>query len=62
MLKKLGETGGPNPADYKLPSTSEEWKSMMKMMDDCGIEKEKAMEMIKERKNKFIQACVDYYC
>ena len=56
MLKRLRKTSGPNPVDYNLPITEEEWKSMMKKMKDCGIDEKKAMSMIKERKNKFIEA------
>ena len=61
MLKRLKKTNGPNPDDFSLPITEDEWKSMMKKMKECGIEESNAMSMIKERKNKFVEACTNHF-
>ena len=45
--------------DYNLPEpqSQREWDSMISKMGDCGIEKMKAIEIIREIKLKFDKAC-----
>ena len=57
----IPQSNGPNPEDFSLPITEDEWKSMMKKMKKCGIEESKAMSMIKKRKTKSVEACTIHF-
>ena len=61
LMKKIQITGGPKPDDFLLPVTETDWNGMLKKMQECGIEKSKAIEMMKERRAKFVKACETYY-
>ena len=55
--KKLTE---PKPEDFSLPRNKSEWEAMLSKMKECGIEEEKVVEMMKERKGKFEKAYEAY--
>ena len=56
-INKLIKTKMPKPEDYCLPRNRTEWDSMFSKMQECGITKEKASEIMKERQDKFERAC-----
>ena len=49
MTKKIREANGPRAED--------ELNSMMEKMLECGFDKMKDVEMMKERKERFTKAC-----
>ena len=57
LLTRIKSTGGPNPLAYNLPTTEEEWNQMLKKLEECGVDRAKAIEILRERREKFIQAC-----
>ena len=61
LIKRVRDSGGPNPEDFTLPTTEVEWDSMLKKLEDCGVERAKAIEMMKERRGKFVKACKNYF-
>ena len=61
LMKRIQTSGGPKPEDYSLPMTENDWNEMLMKMESCGIEKPKAIEMMKERRAKFTKACELYF-
>ena len=61
LIKRVQSSGGPNPDDFSLPTTEVEWDSMLKKLEECGVERAKAIEMMKERRGKFVKACKIYF-
>ena len=55
LIERVRVSGGPNPEDFSLPTTENEWDSMLKKLEECGVERAKAIEMMKERRVKFIK-------
>ena len=61
LLMKIKATGGPNLSAFALPTTEKEWNKMLKKLAECGVEREKAVEMLKEQRERFINACEKYF-
>ena len=60
VVKNAGKTryaSRPKPEDYNLPRSQIELDSLLQRMSDCGIDSAKAMEIIKEKKEKFEKDC-----
>ena len=49
-----------NPEDFNLSITETGSNSMMKKLEDCGILRDKAVEIMKERRENFIEACMNF--
>ena len=50
----------PDIADYKLPTSQEEWDAMLQKMEECGIDKETGVQAIRKRKDKYVKALNEY--
>ena len=50
----------PDHADYKLPTTQEEWDAMLKKMEECGIDREAGIKAICKRKDEYVKALNEY--
>ena len=59
-IKKNKVVTRPKPEDYFLPRNQTELDKLKSRMRECGIDDERAMEMLKERKEKFDKAIIEY--
>ena len=50
----------PKPEDFNLPRNKAEWETMLAKMKDCGIEDKKAVEIMRERIQKYENACLAF--
>ena len=46
--------------DFGLPMNESEWEVMWSKMKECGINKEKAVEIMRERQDKYDKACKSF--
>ena len=60
LIKKMQETGGRNPDDSQLPRKESDLIAKLSKMKDCGIDDNKAIEILKERREKYIEACLSF--
>ena len=58
--KKTKSAARPKPKDYFLPRSQVELDKLLSRMKECGIEYVRAMEMLRERKEKFDKAITEY--
>ena len=62
MMESASDSGKVETTErLSLYLTETDWNGMLKKMEECGIEKSKAIEMMKERRAKFVKACETYY-
>ena len=50
---KMMEVNGPKAEDFGHPRTEEDLNSMMNKIMECGFDKTRAVEVMKERKERF---------
>ena len=55
-VNKKSQESGPKPEDFGLPMNESEWEVMWSKMKECGINKEKAVEIMRERQDKYDKA------
>ena len=53
---KTKKVNRPQPKDFGLPKTEEEFTKMMNKMEECGFSRSKANEIMKERREKYFKA------
>ena len=57
----MHDEGGPNSAEFKLPRKEAEWIVMLNKMEECGFTKNQAIEIMKEKISKYIEACLAFH-
>ena len=50
----------PKPEDFNLPRNKAEGEAVLAKMKDCGIDDEKAVEIMRERIQKYENACLAF--
>ena len=60
VKKKRSSMSKPDPANFGLPKSEEEFNLMMSKMFECGFNKARATEIMKERKEKYLKAKQDF--
>ena len=58
--KKTKSVARPKPEDYFLPRSQVELGKLLSRMNECGIQDGRAMEILRERKEKFDKAITEY--
>ena len=61
LVKMMHESGGPNPDSFKLPRIEAEWNLLLSKMKECGIDHNKAIEIMREKREKYIEACLLFH-
>ena len=54
----MQERGGPSLDSFQLPRKEADWNIMLSRMAECGFTKAKSVEIMKERRENFINACL----